>query len=53
MVLTNFFPDYEVKKGEITIFDVTIRHLLTMTAPHLKLGERFGYKLWISIVQAF
>ncbi|MCR5801652.1 MAG: beta-lactamase family protein [Lachnospiraceae bacterium] len=29
-----FFPDYSVKRGEKTIFDVTIRHLLTMTAPY-------------------
>ena len=30
----DFFPDYEVKKGEKTIYDVTVRHLLTMTAPY-------------------
>ena len=30
----DFFPDYKVKKGEKTIFDVTVRHLLTMTAPY-------------------
>ncbi len=30
----SFFPDYQVKKGEKTIYDVTIRHLLTMTAPY-------------------
>lgn len=30
----NFFPDYEVKRGEKTIYDVTIKHLLTMTAPY-------------------
>ncbi len=29
-----FFPDYQVKRGEKTIYDVTIRHLLTMTAPY-------------------
>ena len=29
-----FFPDYKVKRGEKTIFDVTIKHLLTMTAPY-------------------
>ena len=29
-----FFPDYVVKRGEKTIFDVTIKHLLTMTAPY-------------------
>lgn len=30
----DFFPDYVVKRGEKTIFDVTVRHLLTMTAPY-------------------
>ena len=30
----DYFPDYTVKRGEKTIFDVTIRHLLTMTAPY-------------------
>ena len=29
-----FFPDHSVKRGEKTIYDVTIRHLLTMTAPY-------------------
>ena len=29
-----FFPDYLVKRGEKTIYEVTIRHLLTMTAPY-------------------
>ena len=29
-----FFPDYQVKRGEKTISDVTVRHLLTMTAPY-------------------
>ena len=29
-----FFPDYAVKRGEKTICDVTLRHLLTMTAPY-------------------
>jgi CubicO group peptidase (beta-lactamase class C family) len=29
-----FFPDYKVKRGEKTIHDVTLRHLLTMTAPY-------------------
>ena len=29
-----FFPDYMVKRGEKTIYDVTIKHLLTMTAPY-------------------
>ncbi len=30
----DFFPDYTVKRGEKTIYDVTDRHLLTMTAPY-------------------
>lgn len=30
----DFFPDYQIKRGEKTIYDVTIRHLLTMTAPY-------------------
>ncbi|MCR5720926.1 MAG: beta-lactamase family protein [Lachnospiraceae bacterium] len=30
----DFFSDYMVKRGEKTIYDVTVRHLLTMTAPY-------------------
>lgn len=30
----DFFPDYAVKRGEKTIYEVTIGHLLTMTAPY-------------------
>lgn len=30
----SFFPEYQVKRGEKTIYDVTIKHLLTMTAPY-------------------
>ncbi len=30
----DFFPDYTVKRGESTIYDVTVKHLLTMTAPY-------------------
>ena len=30
----DFFSDYTVKRGEKTIYDVTVRHLLTMTAPY-------------------
>lgn len=30
----DFFPDYEIKKREKTIQKVTIKHLLTMTAPY-------------------
>lgn len=35
----SFFPDYKVKRGEKTIFDVTIRHLLTMRAPYKCKGD--------------
>ena len=34
-----FFPDYVPKRGEKTIFDVTIRHLLTMRAPYKCKGD--------------
>ena len=30
----DYFPGYQVKRGEKTIYDVTIKHLLTMTAPY-------------------
>lgn len=30
----DFFPNYTIKRGEKTIQQVTIRHLLTMTAPY-------------------
>ena len=30
----DFFPNYPVKRGEKTIYDVTVKHLLTMTAPY-------------------
>lgn len=30
----DFFPDYTIKRGEKTIQQVAIRHLLTMTAPY-------------------
>lgn len=30
----DFFPDYTVKRSEKTIYDVTVKHLLTMTAPY-------------------
>lgn len=34
-VMDYFGPDvYQVKRGEKTIYDVTIKHLLTMTAPY-------------------
>ena len=34
-----YFPDYEVKRGEKTIYDVTIEHLLTMRAPYKGKGD--------------
>lgn len=30
----DFFPDYQIKRGEKTIGQVTLKHLLTMTAPY-------------------
>ncbi|MDO4274486.1 MAG: serine hydrolase [Eubacteriales bacterium] len=30
----DFFPDYKVKRGETTIQQITVRNLLTMTAPY-------------------
>lgn len=30
----DFFPDYPVRKGEKTIQDITLKNLLTMTAPY-------------------
>ena len=30
----DLFPGYTVKRGEKTIYDVTLKHLLTMTAPY-------------------
>ena len=35
----SYFPQYSVKRGEKTIFDVTIRHLLTMRAPYKGHGD--------------
>lgn len=35
----DYFPDYKVKKGEKTIHDVTIQHLLTMRAPYKCKGD--------------
>jgi len=35
----NYFPTYKVKRGEKTIYDVTIRHLLTMRAPYKGKGD--------------
>jgi len=35
----DYFPDYNVKRGEKTIFNITIKHLLTMTAPYKCKGD--------------
>ncbi len=35
----DYFPDYKVKRGEKTIRDVTIKHLLTMRAPYKCKGD--------------
>lgn len=35
----DYFPDYNVKRGEKTIYDVMIRHLLTMRAPYKGKGD--------------
>ena len=35
----DYFPEYPVKRGEKTIYDVTIKHLLTMRAPYKCKGD--------------
>ena len=35
----DYFPDYKAKRGEKTIHDVTIKHLLTMRAPYKCKGD--------------
>ena len=35
----SYFPGYSIKRGEKTIFDVTLRHLLTMRAPYKGHGD--------------
>lgn len=35
----DYFPDYQVKRGEKTIQEVTIKHLLTMRAPYKCKGD--------------
>lgn len=35
----SYFPDYKVKRGEKTIYDITIKHLLTMKAPYKGKGD--------------
>ena len=35
----DYFPEYKVKKGEKTIYEVTVKHLLTMRAPYKGKGD--------------
>ena len=35
----DYFPDYKVKRGEKTIYDIAIKHLLTMRAPYKCKGD--------------
>ncbi|MCR4734537.1 MAG: beta-lactamase family protein [Treponema sp.] len=35
----DYFPKYKVKRGEKTIYEVTIKHLLTMRAPYKGKGD--------------
>lgn len=35
----DYFPEYKVKRGEKTIYDVTIKHLLTMRTPYKCKGD--------------
>lgn len=36
-----FFPEYTIKRGEKTIQEVTLRHMLTMTAPYKYRSEPY------------
>jgi CubicO group peptidase (beta-lactamase class C family) len=42
--ILDFFPEYKVKKGEKTIYEVTIKNLLTMTAPY-----KYKYEPWSKV----
>ncbi len=35
----DYFPEYKVKRGEKTIYEVTVKHLLTMRAPYKCKGD--------------
>ncbi|MDD3392326.1 MAG: serine hydrolase [Bacilli bacterium] len=35
----DYFNDYKIKRGEKTIYDITIKHLLTMRAPYKCKGD--------------
>ena len=43
-LVLDFFPEYKTKRGEKTIQKVTIKHLLTMTAPY-----KYKYEPWTKI----
>ena len=52
-----FYPEYTVKKGEKTIQNVTIKDMLTMTAPYkykfnLYLRKVFAYGIFVFCVYA-
>ena len=40
--ILEFFPDYEIKRGETTIQEITVKNLLTMTAPYRKKKEDYN-----------
>lgn len=40
----DFFPEYKVKRGEKTIGQVTLKHLLTMTAPY-----KYRFEPWSKV----
>ncbi len=40
----DYFPDYPIKRGEKTIFDVTIRHIMQMKAPY-----KCRYDPWVKV----
>lgn len=42
--ILDYFPDYKVKRGEKTIYDVTIKHLMTMTSP-----LKCKYDPWVKV----
>ena len=43
----DYFPDYKVKRGEKTIYDVTIKHLLTMIAPYKCKGDPWAKDIFL------
>lgn len=42
--IMNYFPNYKVKRGEKKIYDITIKNLLTMTAPY-----KYKYEPWSKV----